>query len=243
MQNEPVEPATETRGARANAPQQAEALVFPELAATTPAPKIARDAPDAGDAMREAAREAVVPESAEEPPATRQTDPVLVAAEPRRARHRAALTAGSTLLAFALMTQIAFHYRGEIVLMFPETRPALAEMCASLDCGVPLPRRAELISIESSDLQADPGNPSVIVLTAMLRNRAAFAQSLPSLELTLTDSQDQALARRILGVQDYLGSNASVEAGFTGNSELPIKVYIEASSLKATGYRLYLFFP
>jgi len=165
------------------------------------------------------------------------------AAEPELVPHRARWVAGSALLALALMTQIAFHYRGEIALVFPELRPTLAELCASLACEVPLPRRAELISIESSDLQADPSNPSVIVLTAALRNRAAFAQSHPSLELTLTDSQDQPLARRVLGVQDYLRRNTSVETGFTANSELPIKVYMEASSLKATGYRLYLFFP
>ena len=172
-----------------------------------------------------------------------ETDPGFAAAEPKPARRRAAWVAGSTLLAFALMTQIAFHYRGEIALLFPETRPVLAELCASLACDVPLPRRAEQISIESSDLQADPTNPSVMVLTATLRNRAVFAQSHPSLELTLTDSQDQPLARRVLGVQDYLRRDTNVETGFPANSELPIKVYMEASSLNATGYRLYLFFP
>ena len=172
-----------------------------------------------------------------------ETDPAFLVAEPERPGRRAGWVAGSTLLVLALMTQIAFHYRVEIALLFPEMRPALAELCASLACDVPLPRRSELISIESSDLQADPANPSVMVLSATLRNRAAFAQSYPSLELTLTDSQDQPLARRVLAVQDYLERSTSVEAGFPGNSELPVKVYMEASSLKATGYRLYLFFP
>jgi len=179
----------------------------------------------------------------EDLPTQAETDSQFPADEPKFVRHRARWVAGSTLLALALMTQIAFYYRGEIALVFPELRPTLAELCASLACEVPLPRRAELISIESSDLQADPSNPSVIVLTAALRNRAAFAQSHPSLELTLTDSQDQPLARRVLGVQDYLRRNTNVERGFAANSELPIKVYMEASSLKATGYRLYLFFP
>ena len=178
-----------------------------------------------------------------EPVAPRGTDPVFPAADPERARRPARWVAGSTLLALALMTQLAFHYRGEIALLFPEIRPTLAELCTDLGCDVPLPRRAELISIESSDLQADPANPSVMVLTATLRNRAAFAQSHPSLELTLTDLQDQPLARRVLAVQDYLERSMSVEAGFPGNSELPVKVYMEASLLKATGYRLYLFFP
>lgn len=172
-----------------------------------------------------------------------EMDPVSPAAEPARAWRRAGWITASTLLLVGLMAQAAFHYRGEIALLFPEIRPRLAELCASLACEIPLPRRAELISIESSDLQADPANPNVMVLTATLRNRAAFLQSYPSLELTLTNTQDQALARRVLGAQDYLGPRASVGAGFAANSELHVKVSMDASSLKATGYRLYLFFP
>ena len=187
------------------------------------------------------AREAAVPEPG--PVAPQETVSAFPAAEAKRPGLRAGWVAGSTLLALALMAQIAFHYRGEIALLFPETGPMLAELCANLACDVPLPRRAELISIESSDLQADPANPSVMVLTATLRNRAAFAQSHPSLELTLTDLQDKPLARRVLAAPDYLDRSTSLEAGFRGNSELPVKVYMEASSLKATGYRLYVFFP
>jgi len=206
--------------------------------------ELAEFAPESGDQPEDQLRHTkavAFPEP--EPVAPRETDPVFPVAEPERAGRRAGWVAGSTLLVLALMTQIAFHYRGEISLLFPEIRPTLAELCASLACEVPLPRRAELLSIESSDLQADPVNPGVMVLTATLRNRAAFLQSLPSLELTLTDSQDQPLARRVLGVRDYVARRTSVEAGFPANSELPVKVYMEASSLKATGYRLYLFFP
>jgi len=160
-----------------------------------------------------------------------------------RPRHRLAWGLGSGLLTLVLMTQVGFHYRGELALVFPQARPALDQLCSNLGCNLPLPRRADLISIETSDLQADPANPSVMVLTATLRNRAAFPQSHPALELTLTDLQDQPLARRVLGARDYLGRSASIEAGFPGNSELPVKVYMEAASLKATGYRLYLFYP
>lgn len=216
------------------------------LAESAPILTAAPAAPDAGNASLDPAGASLMPAPPAGQPdavAPYEMDLVVPAAEPERARRPARWVAGSTLLALALMTQLAFHYRGEIALLFPEMRPVLAELCTNLGCDVPLPRHAELISIESSDLQADPGNPSVMVLTATLRNRALFAQSHPSLELTLTDSQDQPLARRVLAAQDYLDRSRSVEAGFPGNSELPVKVFMEASSLKATGYRLYLFFP
>ncbi len=206
--------------------------------------ELAEFAPESGDQPEDQLpRTKAVAFPEPEPVTPRETRPVFPVAEPERPGRRAGWVAGSILLVLILMAQIGFNYRGEIALLFPEMRPTLAQLCASLACDVPLPRRAELISIESSDLQADPANPSVMVLTATLRNRAAFAQSHPSLELTLTDSQDQPLARRVLAVQDYLERTTSVEAGFPGNSELPVKLYMEASSLKATGYRLYLFFP
>ena len=161
----------------------------------------------------------------------------------RRTPYRTAWAILGVLLAAILVAQVGFHYRGELVRLLPTARPLFEALCTRLDCRVPLPQRAQLVSIESSDLQADPASPNVMVLTAILRNRATFAQAYPSLELTLTDPRDQPLARRILGAADYLGASFNAAATFAANSELPVKVYIEASSLKATGYRLYLFYP
>ena len=41
----------------------------------------------------------------------------------------------------------------------------------------------------------------------------------------------------------YIGKAADTQAGFAANSEIGIKVFIEGSQVKATGYRLYLFYP
>ena len=239
LQADPVQPALQSGGSHGGA--QTETTPLPETEPITPAPSLAADSEGAS---HQPSADDITQKPVATVPAPCAPTPLAVpeiAAEP--VRSRAGWIAGSMLLALILMMQIAFYFRGEIALVFPEIHPVLAELCASLDCSMPLPRRADMISIESSDLQADPANPGLMVLTATLRNRAAFTQSHPSLELTLTDSQDQPLARRVLGAQDYLGPSAHGEAGFTGNSELSIKLYVEASSLKATGYRLYLFFP
>jgi hypothetical protein len=82
-----------------------------------------------------------------------------------------------------------------------------------------------------------------MVLSATIKSRANFNQQHPSLELTLTDAQDQPVVRRVLAPQNYLGAAASTQAGFVANSEIAIKVFIEGSQVKATGYRLYLFYP
>jgi hypothetical protein len=142
-----------------------------------------------------------------------------------------------------LAAQGAYRYRGDLATLLPETKPMLQRLCVQLGCEIPLPHRVDLLSIESSDLQADSANPSVMVLTATLRNRAAFIQAFPALELSLTNPQDQTVARRVLNAQEYAPRTMRTDAGFGAGSELQIRVYMEAASLKATGYRLYLFYP
>jgi predicted Zn finger-like uncharacterized protein len=150
---------------------------------------------------------------------------------------------GALPLLALLLAQAAYHYRSAIVLLWPEAKPYAVALCATLGCELPLPRRVELMSIEASDLQADITNPNVMVLLATLKNRAIFNQQYPVLELTLTDAQDQPLVRRVLAPQDYIGKSVNAQAGFAANTEIAIKVFIESSQVKATGYRLYLFYP
>ncbi len=170
-------------------------------------------------------------------------DPVLDFGPATRSRANWLWWLASALALLVLTVQCAYRYRGEIALFAPETKPVIQRLCAELGCDVPLPRRAELLSIESSDLQADGTNSSVMVLTATLRNRAAFVQALPALELSLTSAQDKTVARRVLMPQNYIPRGVRPESGFAAGSELQVKVYIEAAALKATGYRLYLFYP
>jgi predicted Zn finger-like uncharacterized protein len=165
------------------------------------------------------------------------------AAEPAASARRGPWLVGALLLLLILLAQAAYHYRGAIALLFPETKPYAAALCASLGCELPLPRRTGLMSIEASDLQADTINPNVMVLSATLKNRAIFNQQYPLLELTLTDVQDQPVVRRVLAPQDYLGKAVNSQTGFAANAEIAIKVFIEGFEVKATGYRLYLFYP
>ena len=164
------------------------------------------------------------------------------AAHPAKRAQRWPWVLGSMLMLLALFAQAGYYYRSALVVLFPEAKPFAIALCASLDCDLPLPRRIELMSIEASDLQADTTNSNIMVLSATIKNRAVFGQQLPLLELTLTDAQDLPVVRRVLVPRDYVGKAANIQAGFAANSEIAIKVFIEGSQVKATGYRLYLFY-
>lgn len=145
----------------------------------------------------------------------------------------------------ALALQLAYQYRTELATLAPQVKPYLVEGCRFLDCEVRLPRRSDLLSIESSDLQADKRAEHLIALHAVIRNRAPFRQELPALELTLTDALERAVVRRVLKPQDYLPGRPpeSLEAGIAPGAEATLHVLLDTGGINATGYRLYLFYP
>ncbi|MFT3848072.1 MAG: DUF3426 domain-containing protein [Propionivibrio sp.] len=149
----------------------------------------------------------------------------------------------SLLLVLALAGQAIFHFRSELATTMPSLRPLLSEASAALGRDLPLPSHVELISIELSDLQNDPAHGNLLVLNATLRNRAAYTQALPSLELSLTDTQDSVVARRIFTPADYLSDKSRERQGFAAGTDLTLRLWIEAKDITAAGYRLYVFYP
>ena len=150
----------------------------------------------------------------------------------------------SLFLLLLLAGQAAYFYRTEISILTPSTRPYLEQYCELLSCTIPLSQQAELLSIESSDLQADPAqNAGVVILTATVRNYAPFPQAYPALELTLTDIQDQPLASRIFTPGEYLGKDMSPAQTIEPAHEIDIRLHLASSDLNAAGYRLFLLYP
>jgi len=165
--------------------------------------------------------------------------------EAPKPQRRLAWAAGALLALAALAAQATLYFRTELTVLFPQLRPHLAAACAVLDCELKLPRRPKLMAIESSDLQADGRRENVIVLNAVLRNQAPFAQEYPALELTLTDERDEAVARRVLLPPDYLSGAGPerIAQGIGAGVDLALRVALETDGLRAVGYRMYLFFP
>lgn len=167
-------------------------------------------------------------------------EPVLMEAEDRL---RPVWLAGAALAALLLLVQLVYINRTQITVSFPGLKPALTALCGGIGCSIPLPADDTLISIESSELNPDTNQPNLIRLSATLLNRADFDQALPMLELTLTDTNDKAVARRVWLPEEYLPPASLEERSFAANSDLDVRLWLEAREINAAGYRLYVFYP
>jgi predicted Zn finger-like uncharacterized protein len=151
--------------------------------------------------------------------------------------------AGIVALIVLFLGQLAWHYRDVLHAHFPSARPLLARMCAIGGCTIRPLRDIGWLSIDASDLQADPAHKGLLILSATIRNRAPYAVAFPHLELTLTDAQDAVVVRRALAPGEYAGAAHEPARGIAGNGEVAVKVYLDASATVQSGYRVYLFYP
>lgn len=147
------------------------------------------------------------------------------------------------LLVIVLGAQAMFHFRDAIAAHWPQAKPALIRLCALADCQLKPLQDISGLSIEASDLQADPAHKGLLILSATIRNRAAHALGYPYLELTLSNAQDQIVVRRAFAPGEYLSGAANLDSGIAGNAEVTVKLFIDASTTSQAGYQVYLFYP
>ncbi|MDQ7989907.1 MAG: DUF3426 domain-containing protein [Candidatus Dactylopiibacterium sp.] len=164
--------------------------------------------------------------------------------EDRRVRHTGRWVAGSLLLVLAAAAQLVFVFRTEIAREQPALRDRLEQACAALGCEVPYPRDgiAEL-KIEGSEFSPEAGGNNRFRLVATIANRARYAQAWPSIELTVTDRFDIAVARRVFGPQEWVPDDYRRLPAFAADSEITTNLAFDLDKLPAAGYRLYVFYP
>ena len=151
--------------------------------------------------------------------------------------------AGIVALSLAIVIQLVAEFRDALAARVPATRPLLAGACRVVACKVEPMKDTAALSIDASDLQADPAHRGLLILSATIRNRAGHPIAYPYLELTLTDSNERIVVRRAFAPPDYAGGTADFQQGIAANGERLVKLFIDASATQQAGYQLYLFYP
>jgi predicted Zn finger-like uncharacterized protein len=149
------------------------------------------------------------------------------------------------LLAFILMmaqlVQVILFQRNEIASREPLAKPWLLALCAPFDCRLETLKHIQSIVIDSSTFSKI--SPEIYQLSLVLKNSSTAEVQLPSVELTLINSLDQALLRRVFRVDELNVQSRTLLA----SSELPLlfSFAIKTGELtdRVAGYRLLVFYP
>ena len=190
----------------------------------------------------------VAPVSQKGKPAPVRPDPAAALYEwefkmPESPRRTALWTILALMMVTGLVAQAVYVFRTEMMILLPQTRSYYTKLCESIGCVVALPKLSNYLHIEASDLKVvDPSHPNEIQLLLSVRNRAPVELAYPAFELTLTNPVEQAVARRVFLPAEYL-SPPMQTGGLKAGTELPLQLNLDTGTLRAAGYRLYLFYP
>ena len=151
------------------------------------------------------------------------------------------LASSAVVLSLGLVLQLVLHERDRIAATLPEVRPWLRTLCQALGCVIEPLKNIDAITVDSSSF--DRVRADVYRLQVTLKNTAGTELALPAVELTLTDTRDAAVLRRVLMPTDFAPAAHSIAAGAEWSAALTVSVAGIASSARIAGYRVLAFYP
>lgn len=191
---------------------------------------------DSGDGALSALRA----DPAQKPSFVRRADR---AARWRRPGVRAALASVALLASAGLAGQLAYTWRDRLAARAPTLAPLLAQGCEWLGCELGPARQIDALSVESSGLlRVERSN--LYKLQVSLRNRAPHPVAAPALDLTLTDSRGELIARRVLRLPELGETAATIPPG----RDLALQTTLQSAAIDGAprviaGYTVELFYP
>jgi predicted Zn finger-like uncharacterized protein len=159
----------------------------------------------------------------------------------RRPVVRAALALLALLLVGLLAVQVGLQHHDRLAADMPGLRPALQALCEAAGCRLQPPRRIDALVIDGSGFTRLRGDTYRLSVT--VRNQALGPAATPHLELTLTDTQDQPVVRRVFSPADLGGDDGSIAAAAEWSGAADVTLALPSASNRVAGYRLLAFYP
>lgn len=141
----------------------------------------------------------------------------------------------NVLLMFALLAQFAYASRAAW-LDDARVRPWLDAACERLGCRLPPRRDVAQIALVARDVRPHPSEPGALVISATMLNRAAFSQPYPTLEITLSNLDEQRIAMRRLAPQDYLNDTRALARGLPAGATATIDLEVSDPGKQAVAF-------
>jgi predicted Zn finger-like uncharacterized protein len=161
---------------------------------------------------------------------------------------RAGLAVIAFSLMIALLLQVVIQQKDYLVTQAPRLKPLVQSICGTLGCQLEQLRKIDAVVIDSSTFTK--AGADSYKLNFSIRNLGSVAVAMPSLEVTLTDTQDQPMLRKVLLPAQFGAGTALLTPGadFVGSVTLDISATNAQRNgtvftARVAGYRLLAFYP
>lgn len=148
-----------------------------------------------------------------------------------------------------LFLQVVYSQRNHLAAAKPAFKTDLMALCQTLGCAIEPFKNIEAFKIDSSSFQkspqtsADATQGENFALKLAIKNSTELAVAMPAVELTLTDTNDKPVLRRVLLAKNlgFDGDTLAAHGDWVG--DLTIVVTPNSTKAAIAGYRVLLFYP
>jgi predicted Zn finger-like uncharacterized protein len=156
-----------------------------------------------------------------------------------RTRHRSWRTAAWITVCVALLlglgAQLAWAKRDSLI-ADATIGPILAASCALVGCHLPLVSAPSQLRLMARDVEQHPSVRDGLLITASVRNDAAFAQPYPVVTIVLSDANGQRLAMRRFQPGDYVGDVDARQRGLPGGATTAMVFEVQDPGQRAVAF-------
>ncbi|HEY4293714.1 zinc-ribbon and DUF3426 domain-containing protein [Luteibacter sp.] len=157
-------------------------------------------------------------------------------AKPRRRSWRTAAWATvCTVLVLGLGAQLGWAKR-DVLIADPTVGPLIETGCAAIGCRLPLVSAPARLRLLARDVEQHPSASDGLLITASVRNDAAFAQPYPIVTIVLSDANGQRLAMRRFQPEDYVGDAATRTRGLAGGATTAMVFEVQDPGQRAVAF-------
>ncbi len=144
-------------------------------------------------------------------------------------------------LLMALIGQVVLHERDRIVAMQPGLKSWFVLFCRPLNCVVSPVQQKDAVLIDGASFSKT--KPDTYRLNFTLKNTSTMALAVPAVELTLTDSLDQAVVRRVFLAAELGNQSDKLAAASEWTTSITMVVKTAGMAERIVGYRLLAYYP
>ena len=138
--------------------------------------------------------------------------------------------------------QIAVQQQSTVLAFEPRLKPWLQQFCSQLACEIGVAKQIEAIVIESSSF-SKASTPGSFRLSFAMKNTSNVEVAMPSLEVTLTDTQEQTVIQRVLSPVQFGASSGLLPAKSDYANSLTLQIQPDVPFQRIVGYRVLAFYP
>jgi predicted Zn finger-like uncharacterized protein len=136
-------------------------------------------------------------------------------------------TSAAFIALLAILLQLAWFNRDQLLLKYPEYLPYAKQICHELNCELIRQRDVSAIKLINRDVRLHPDYQDTLLVNAAMKNELPVRQPYPRVQLTLFDTSGSLLGYREFVPDDYLDSSIDIEKGMPINS--PVYFVLEVS--------------